>query len=81
MRHNELMANQQTFRIRGELITLGQLLKATGIIGMGSEVKSYLAQGETRVNGELDDRRGRKLRPGDVVSLRTGETIEILGDA
>lgn len=75
------MANQQTFRIRGEIITLGQLLKAAGIIGMGGEVKAYLAQGGTLVNGMPDDRRGRKLRAGDKVSLRTGETIEILGDA
>lgn len=75
------MTKEQTFRIRGELITLGQLLKAAGIIGMGSEVKAYLAEGGTFVNGELDNRRGRKLRPGDKVSLRTGETIEILGEA
>jgi ribosome-associated protein len=58
-----------TITIESEYITLGQFLKFAGIISMGSEAKSYLSQNEAVVNGEKEARRGRKLRPGDLVVL------------
>jgi ribosome-associated protein len=57
--------------IRGETINLGQLLKLEGLIGSGAEVKAFLSTEAVRVNGELEARRGRKLRADDVV--RVGE--------
>ena len=57
--------------IRGETIRLGQLLKLAGIIDSGSEAKGLLASVSVCVNGELETRRGRQLRDGDVV--RVGE--------
>ena len=54
--------------IRGEMIRLGQLLKLAGLIDSGAEVKAYLAGHPVLVNGEPEDRRGRQLHPGDVVS-------------
>jgi ribosome-associated protein len=57
--------------IRGETIRLGQLLKLAGLAGSGSEAKLLLDTEEVSVNGEREQRRGRKLRPGDVV--RVGE--------
>lgn len=56
--------------IKTEYITLGQLLKFADIVGSGSEAKFYLASHEIKVNDELDNRRGRKLRPGDVVETK-----------
>jgi ribosome-associated protein len=53
--------------IRGEMIRLGQLLKLAGVIESGAEVKALLAAGGVTVNGEPESRRGRQLRPGDVV--------------
>ena len=53
--------------IRGEGIRLGQLLKLAGVIEGGGEAKAYLASTPVLVNGEPDARRGRQLRPGDVV--------------
>ena len=53
--------------IRGEGIRLGQLLKLAGVIDGGGEAKAYLASTPVLVNGEPDARRGRQLRPGDVV--------------
>jgi ribosome-associated protein len=55
--------------IRGEMIRLGQLLKVAGLIDSGAEVKAFLSERAVRVNGEREDRRGRQLHPGDVVTV------------
>ena len=49
--------------VRGDHITLGQLLKVAGFVGTGGEVKYFLQETSIKVNGEHDNRRGRKLRP------------------
>lgn len=56
-------------QIKTEYITLGQLLKFAGIIDLGSEEKSYLATHKVLVNDEPENRRGKKIRPGDRVTL------------
>lgn len=50
-------------------ITLGQLLKEEAIIPTGGAAKRYLKENTVLVNGDADDRRGRKLYPGDEVTL------------
>lgn len=70
----------QRFQVRGEYITLGQLLKVMGLIGTGGEVKSFLADAAITVNEEAENRRGRKLRPGDVVVLEGVEAITLYGE-
>jgi ribosome-associated protein YbcJ (S4-like RNA binding protein)/cold shock CspA family protein len=62
---------QRDVRIRGETISLGQLLKLEGVIGSGAEIKRFLSTEPVWVNGETETRRGRKLRLDDVV--RVGE--------
>ena len=64
--------------IRGDHITLGQLLKVAGLVGSGGEVKWFLAETSIRVNGEHDNRRGRKLHPGDVVAVEGQEEIRLV---
>ena len=59
--------------IRGEMIRLGQLLKVAGLIDSGAEVKAFLSEQAVLVNGEREDRRGRQLHPGDVVTVPGGE--------
>jgi ribosome-associated protein len=49
-------------------IRLGQFLKLSGLADAGSDAKALISDGEVRVNGEVDTRRGRQLRPGDVVA-------------
>ena len=56
--------------IKTEYVTLGQLLKIAGEVDSGGEVKEYLRLHTPLVNGEPDSRRGRKLRPGDIVTLQ-----------
>lgn len=58
---------KKEFFIKDEYITLGQLLKEEAIIGTGGQAKWYLKENAVSVNDEPDDRRGRKLYPGDNV--------------
>lgn len=58
-------------------ITLGQLLKEEGIIPTGGAAKWYLKENQVLVNGEPDDRRGRKLYPDDQVVLPDYSTLVI----
>ena len=55
--------------ITSEYITLGQFLRYSDIIQSGGEAKSFLASHKVLVNGEEDNRRGRKLRDGDEVII------------
>ena len=57
------------FELRGEFITLDALLKATGLAGSGGAAKVLIADGLVQVNGDVETRRGRKLRAGDEVEL------------
>lgn len=59
----------QEIHIRSDTIRLGQLFKLAGLIGSGSEAKDLLASERVLVNGEPEERRGRQLRPGDVVRV------------
>jgi ribosome-associated protein len=64
--------------VQGDYITLGQLLKVAGIIGSGGEAKAYLAETAVQVNGEPEQRRGRKLRPGDVVTVPGQQPVRLV---
>lgn len=52
-----------------EYITLGQALKMTDAISSGGMAKWFLSEHEVFVNGEAENRRGKKLRHGDVVNI------------
>ena len=54
----------QTIRIYTDYITLGQMLKLKGIIRNGGDAKAFLLDNDVAVNGEKEDRRGRKLYDG-----------------
>ena len=57
--------------IRDESIRLGQFLKLADLIDNGADAKPLLMRGLVSVNGEVETRRGRQLRNGDVVTLDT----------
>jgi ribosome-associated protein len=63
--------------IRGDMIRLGQLLKLSGVVDAGGEIKDLLAEEPVLVNGEPEDRRGRQLHPGDVVAV-AGEKLVVV---
>jgi ribosome-associated protein len=58
-----------TFGIITDYIKLDSFLKVVNIVGSGGEAKIIIAEGQVRVNGETETRRGRKLYPGDRVAL------------
>lgn len=57
-------------KIRDEFIKLGQALKLAGVVEDGVEAKYAIQDGLVQVNGEVDQRRGRKVYEGDVSLLK-----------
>jgi S4 domain protein YaaA len=68
----------QNIPITSEFITLGQFLKLAGLVDSGGEVKTYLAETSIQINGEHDNRRGRKLFPGDIVTVENGDPFQVV---
>ena len=64
--------------IRDEFIKLGQLLKLAGLVDDGVQAKMVFQDGLVKVNGEVDERRGRKVYVGDTVSYN-GTEVKVLG--
>lgn len=64
----------QEIKITTEYIKLDQLLKLSGIADSGSMAKDMIADEIISVNGEICTMRGKKLRPGDIVSAELDET-------
>lgn len=64
--------------IHTEYITLQAVLKLTSYIGSGGEIKHFLSNENVFVNEELEIRRGRKLYPGDIVTIGNEACIEII---
>lgn len=56
-------------KLETEFITLGQFLKLAELIQSGGMAKWFLSEHEVFINGELDQRRGRKLRDGDKLQI------------
>ena len=56
--------------IRTDYIPLGQFLKLAGCIDTGGAAKFFLEEAVVLINGEADNRRGRKLYPGDTVDIK-----------
>lgn len=68
--------NQISLYVKGEYIQLDSLLKATGIASTGGEAKLMIQDGLVKVDGEVELRRGRKLKGGETVLVQ--ETVILL---
>ncbi len=67
---------KETVTISTEFIKLDALLKFAGLVNSGGEAKTLIQEGDVLVNGEVCTMRGKKLRPGDTVTLGE-ETVRI----
>lgn len=66
------------FKLSGhEFITLQSLLKAAGLTQSGGEAKVAITTGLVMVDGEVEMRRGKKIRTGQKVSF-AGKDIKVL---
>ena len=63
-------------KITTEYITLQQFMKLSGIVSTGGEAKIRIKEMDIVVNGEKENRRGRKLYPGDNVKIE-GKTYVV----
>jgi len=69
----------QAIEISDEFIKLGQLLKLAGLVSSGVEAKVVIQNGQVKVNGETDTRRGKKIYPQDVVEYN-GQQVTVIGE-
>jgi len=65
--------------IKTEYITLGQFLKHISLVSSGGEVKFFLKNNNVFVNSENENRRGKKLYPGDKITI-LNEDYKIIKD-
>ncbi len=54
---------------------LDQFLKWNNVVSTGGEAKMLIKSGQVSINGEIEKRRGRKLKIGDVVKFSNNEII------
>ena len=57
----------RTAAITTDYIELDKLLKRENLAASGGEARYLIDQGMVQVNGEVETRRRRKCRPGDLV--------------
>ena len=61
-------------KIHSEYIKLDQFLKFAGVADSGAFAKIIISEGKVKVNGEIELRRGKKIRPSDIISIE-GDTF------
>lgn len=59
---------KETVKINTDFIHLQSFLKFKGIAETGGQAKEFIQDGIIRVNGEVCTARGKKIRPGDIIS-------------
>ncbi|OJG18234.1 S4 domain-containing protein YaaA [Enterococcus canis] len=60
---------KKTVVLESDYMTLGQFLKEISVISSGGQAKWYLADTAVLVDGEPEQRRGRKLYAGMMVEV------------
>ncbi|MBX7442669.1 MULTISPECIES: RNA-binding S4 domain-containing protein [unclassified Arthrobacter] len=63
--------------IRDSMIRLGQLLKLANLVEDGVEAAELIKNGLVKVNGGIEDRRGRQLHNGDTVTVN-GQSVRVV---
>ncbi len=65
-----MVLNEKNVVISTDSIKLEQFLKWAGLVSTGGEAKVLIQDGQVTVNGEVETRRGRQLKEGDLVELK-----------
>ena len=61
------MSDTREFKLTKEFIELNKLLKYENVISSGAEAGVVITEGYVLVNGEVETRKRKKLRKGDVI--------------
>ncbi len=64
--------------ISTKTITLGQVLKFSGMIDFGAQAKNYLLNNKIFVNGKLEKRRGKKLFTNDQILINRNFLLKVI---
>jgi ribosome-associated protein len=67
--------------INTDYITLGQFLKLADCISTGGQAKMFLQETKILVNGEPENRRGKKLVPQDIVNVEGFGQFEVVSSS
>ena len=65
--------------IRDEMIRLGQFLKLANLVEDGAQAREVIQHGQVKVNGQIEEARGKHLHPGDTVSFN-GVSAQVAQD-
>ena len=76
-----IVLEKRIVSISTEFIKLDSLLKFAGIAAVGGEAKFMVTSGAVLVNGEVCTMRGKKIRPGDIVTVPCDSVeLEVRGE-
>lgn len=64
--------------ITTDMIPLGQFLKLANVLDTGGMAKWFLQEHTVYVNDEKENRRGKKLKPGDIVEVEGVGSFEVV---
>ena len=65
-------------KITTEFIKLDALLKFASLVSSGGVAKQLIQDGQVLVNGEVCTMRGKKIRPGDSVSINGEGEVKVV---
>lgn len=66
------------FNLEGsEFIPLCDLMKITGLTGSGADAKHMIAEGQVKVDGEVELRKRCKIRSGQIIEFN-GSKVKVL---
>lgn len=63
----------KTIKIKTDFIKLDQLLKFADIASTGGHAKFLIKNDKIKLNDVLENRRGKKIYPGDIVKIDLSE--------
>lgn len=69
--------DKKIIKVEGEYIKLQDLLKYSGLCQTGGHAKVVIQNGEVKVNGEVCEMRGKKMRTGDTAEYNN-EQVEVI---
>ena len=50
-------------------VELYKILKFEGLVGSGAEAKAVVAEGQVKVNGDVETRKRKKILDGDLIEF------------